>query len=99
MNRLLARTALLLALCIGVTVPYGSAKAETRQEALKVCHDLYIQSVKTADDSYKAAIENAKKQTGKARKDAIAAANKARAESKKQAKDSEKACIAKAPKK
>lgn len=99
MRRLVATTTLFLVLILGIAVPTGMAGVETRKEALKVCHDLYLQSIKTADDSYKSAIENAKKTTGKARKDAIAAANKARSDSKKQAKESERTCIAKAPKK
>lgn len=98
MKRPLATIIFSLVLCLGIGVPIGMAKPETRKEALKVCHDLYTQSVKTADDSYKAAMENANKQTGKERQDAIAAANKARTDSKKQAKESEKTCIAKAPK-
>ena len=99
MKQLLVTTTLFLGLILGVAVPTGIARPETRKEALKVCHDLYLQSIKTADDSYKAAIENAHKATGKERKDAIAAANKARADSKRQAKESEKSCNAKAPKK
>ena len=99
MKQLLLTTTLFLGLVLGIAVPTGIARPETRKEALKACHDLYLQSIKTADDSYKAAMENANKATGKARKDAIAAANKARADSKRTAKDSEKACNAKAPKK
>jgi len=99
MKKLLLTAAVFLGLGLGIAVPTGIAGPETRKEALKACHDLYLQSIKTADDSYKSAMENAKKATGKARKDAIAAANKARADSKKTAKDSEKECIAKAPKK
>ena len=97
-ERLLTAT-LFLGLVLGIAVPTGIARPETRKEALKACHDLYLQSIQTADDSYKAAMENANKATGKARKEATAAANKARADSKKQAKESEKNCIAKAPKK
>ena len=99
MKRTLATTALFLGLVLGVAVPAGMARPETRKQALKVCHDLYVQSVKTADDSYNSALKDAKTKTGKARKDAIAAANKARHDSKMTAKDSEKTCIAKAPKK
>ena len=99
MKKLLLTATVFLGLALGIAVPSGIARPETRKEALKACHDLYLQSIKTADDSYKSAIENAKKVTGKERKDAIAAANKARADSKKTAKDSEKECIAKAPKK
>jgi len=99
MKRLLATTALALALSLGVVVPTAMARPETRKEALKVCHDLYVQSLKTADDSYATAVKDAKTKTGKARKDALAAAAKARNQSKMTAKDSQKTCIAKAPKK
>ena len=99
MKRLLATTAFSLALALSVVVPAAMARPETRKEALKVCHDLYVQSIKTADDSYNAAVKAAKTKTGKARKDALAAATKARHDSKLQAKESEKTCIAKAPKK
>ena len=99
MKRLLGTTVLALALSLGVVVPTAMARPETRKEAVKVCHDLYLQSIKTANDSYNEAVKNAKTKTGKERKDAIAAANKARQDSKVQAKESEKACIAKAPKK
>lgn len=99
MKKLLLTTILFLGLVLGIAVPTGIARPETRKEALKACHDLYLQSIKTADGSYNAAMENAKKATGKARKDAIAAANKARADSHRQAKESEKSCNAKAPKK
>jgi hypothetical protein len=98
MKRLLATTALSLTLALSA-VPAAMARPETRKEAVKVCHDLYLQSIKTANDSYNEAVKNAKTKTGKERKDAIAAANKARQDSKVQAKESEKACIAKAPKK
>lgn len=99
MKRLLATTALSLALVLGVAVPAGMARPQNRKAAVKICYDLYLQSIKTADDSYNAALKDAKTKTGKARKDAIAAANKARHDSKMQAKESEKTCIAKAPKK
>jgi hypothetical protein len=99
MKRLLGTTALALALSLGVVVPAATARPETRKEALKVCHDLYLQSIKTADDSYNTAVKDAKTKTGKERKDAMAAAAKARNESKMQAKESEKTCTAKAPKK
>ena len=99
MRRVLGSTALALTLALGVVVPAAMARPETRKEAVKVCHDLYLQSIKTADDSYAAAAKDAKTKTGKERKDALAAAAKARSDSKVQAKQSEKACIAKAPKK
>ena len=99
MKRLLGTTALALSLSLGVLVPAAMARPETRKAAVKVCRDLYLQSIKTADDSYNAALKDAKTKTGKARKDAIAAATKARQDSKVQAKESEKTCIAKAPKK
>ena len=99
MKRIVGTIALALALSFGVVVPAAMARPETRKEAVKVCHDLYLQSIKTADDSYNAAVKDAKTKTGKARKDAIAAATKARSDSKMQAKESEKTCIAKAPKK
>ena len=99
MKRFLATTALSLALSLGVVVPAAMARPETRKEAIKVCHDLYLQSLKTADDSYAAAAKDAKTKKGKERKDALAAAAKARQDSKVQAKESEKTCIAKAPKK
>ena len=99
MKRLLVTTALALALSLGVVVPTTMARPETRKEALKVCHDLYLQSLKTADDSYASAVKDAKTKTGKARKDAMAAAAKARNASKMTARDSQKTCIAKAPKK
>jgi hypothetical protein len=99
MKRLLGTTVLTLALSLGVVVPAAMARPETRKEAIKVCHDLYLQSLKTADDSYNAAVKDAKTKTGKARKDAMAAAAKARNASKMTAKDSQKTCIAKAPKK
>ena len=98
MKQLLSTAIVFVGLVLGIAVP-TIARPETRKEAQKACHDLYLQSIQTADDSYKAAMENANKATGKARKDATAAANKARADSKKQAKESEKNCIAKAPKK
>jgi hypothetical protein len=53
----------------------------------------------TANDSYNAAVKDAKTKKGKERSDALAAASKARQDSKVQAKESEKTCIAKAPKK
>lgn len=99
MKRLLATTALALALAFSAVVPAAMARPETRKEALKVCHDLYLQSIMTANDSYNAAVKNANKTKGKERKEALAAAAKARMESKSQAKESEKTCIAKAPKK
>lgn len=99
MKRILVTGALSLALAFGLMAPNAVAGAETRKEALKVCHDLYLQSIKTADDSYNAAVKDAKTKTGKERKDAMAAAAKARQASKTQAKESEKTCIAKAPKK
>jgi ABC-type sugar transport system substrate-binding protein len=99
MKRLLATTALSLALALSAVVPAAMARPETRKEALKVCHDLYLQSIMTANDSYKDAVKNANKTKGKERRDALAAASKARMESKSQAKESEKTCIAKAPKK
>ena len=99
MKRFLATTALSLALALSAVVPAAMARPETRKEAVKVCHDLYAQSIKTADDSYNAAVKDAKAKTGKERKDALAAAAKARHDSKVQAKQSERACIAKAPKK
>jgi ABC-type sugar transport system substrate-binding protein len=97
MKRLLAMTALSLALALSVVVPAATARPETRKAAVKTCHDLYLQSVKTANDSYNAAAKDAKTKKGKERKDALAAASKARQDSKLQAKESEKACIAKAP--
>ena len=97
MKRLLAMTALSLTLALSAVVPAAMARPETRKAALKTCHDLYLQSVKTANDSYNAAAKDAKTKTGKERKDALAAASKARQDSKLQAKESEKACIAKAP--
>jgi ABC-type sugar transport system substrate-binding protein len=99
MKRLLATTALSLALALSVVVPAAMARPETRKAAVKVCHDLYVQSIKTADDSYNAAVKAANKMKGKERTDALAAATKARHDSKVQAKESEKTCIAKAPKK
>lgn len=99
MKRFLATTALSLALALSAVVPAAMARPETRKEALKVCHDLYVQSIKTADDSYNAAVKDAKTKKGKERTDALAAASKARQESKAQAKESEKTCIDKAPKK
>lgn len=97
MKRFIATTTLSLALALGVVAPAAMARPETRKEALKVCHDLYLQSIMTANDSYKAAVKDANTKKGQERKDALAAASKARAESKKQAKESEKACNAKAP--
>jgi vacuolar-type H+-ATPase subunit H len=97
MKRLLATTALSLALALSAVAPAAMARPETRKAALKTCHDLYLQSIKTANDSYNAAVKDAKTKTGKDRKDALAAAGKAKQESKMQAKESEKACIAKAP--
>src|SRR5437016_2956888 len=82
MKRVVATTALCLALALSLLAPTGMAGTETRKEALKVCHDLYVQSIKTADDSYNAALKDAKSKRGKARKDAMAAASKARTESK-----------------
>ena len=99
MKKFLTTTALSLALALSAVVPAAMARPETRKEALKVCHDLYVQSIKTADDSYNAAVKDAKTKKGKERTDAMAAASKARQESKAQAKESEKTCIAKAPKK
>lgn len=99
MKRLLATTVLSLALALSVGIPAAMARPETHKEAVKVCHDLYVQSIKTADDSYNAAVKDANTKKGKERKDALAAAAKARHDSKVQAKDSEKTCIAKAPKK
>ncbi|MEK6408711.1 MAG: hypothetical protein AABN34_17450 [Acidobacteriota bacterium] len=99
MKRLLATTALSLALALSVVVPAAMARPETRKAAVKTCHDLYLQSIMTANDSYNAAVKDAKTKKGKERKDALAAAGKARLDSKVQARDSEKTCIAKAPKK
>lgn len=99
MKRLLATTALSLALALSVGIPAAMARPETRKAAVKVCHDLYLQSIMTANDSYTAAVKNANKTKGKERKDALAAASKARLDSKVQARESEKTCIAKAPKK
>jgi len=99
MKRILATGALAFALAFTAIAPTAMARTETRKEALKVCHDLYLQSIKTADDSYNAAVKDAKTKTGKERKDAMAAAAKARQQSKMTAKDSEKQCIGKAPKK
>jgi len=98
MKRLLATTALSLALALSVVVPAAMARPETHKAAVKVCHDLYVQSIKSADDSYNAAVKDAKTKKGKERTDALAAASKARLDSKAQAKESEKTCIAKAPK-
>lgn len=97
MKRFLVTTALSLALALSALVPAAMARPETRKEAVKVCHDLYLQSIMTANDSYKAAVKDANTKKGKERKDALAAASKARMDSKTQAKDSEKACVAKAP--
>lgn len=99
MKRLLATTALSLALALSAVVPAAMARPETRKAAVKVCHDLYLQSIMTANDSYKTAVKEANPKKGKERRDALAAASKARQESKMQARESEKACIAKAPKK
>ncbi|MEK6302649.1 MAG: hypothetical protein AABO41_18210 [Acidobacteriota bacterium] len=97
MKRLLATTALSLALALSAVVPAAIARPETHKAAVKVCHDLYLQSIMTANDSYKAAVKDANTKKGKERKEALAAAIKARMESKSQARESEKACIAKAP--
>ena len=97
MKRFLATTALSLALALTVVTPAAMATPETRKQAVKTCHDLYLQSVKTAGDSYNAAVKDAKTKKGKERRDGMAAATKARHDSKMQAKESEKACIAKAP--
>jgi ABC-type sugar transport system substrate-binding protein len=99
MKRLLATTALSLALVLSVGIPAAMASPQTRAAAVKTCHDLYLQSIKTANDSYNEAVKDAKTKKGKERKDALAAASKARLDSKVQAKESEKTCIAKAPKK
>ena len=98
MKRLLATTALSLALALSAVVPAAMARPQTRAAAVKTCHDLYLQSIKTANDSYNTAVKDAKTKKGKERKDALAAASKARLDSKVQAKESEKTCIAKAPK-
>ena len=98
MKRLLATTALSLALALSAVAP-AMARPETHKAAVKVCHDLYLQSIMTANDSYKAAVKDANTKKGKERSDALAAASKAKQASKMQARESEKACIAKAPKK
>ena len=97
MKRLLATTALFLALALSAVVPAAMARPQTHKAAVKTCHDLYLQSIMTANDSYKAAVKDANTKKGKERKDALAAASNARKDSKVQAKESEKACIAKAP--
>jgi ABC-type sugar transport system substrate-binding protein len=98
MKRFLATTALSLVLALSAVVPAAMARPETHKAAVKVCHDLYLQSIMTATDSYKAAVKDANTKKGKERKDALAAATKARQDSKMQATESQKACIAKAPK-
>src|SRR5689334_3161172 len=52
MKKLLLTATVFLGLALGIAVPSGIARPETRKEALKACHDLYLQSIKTADDSY-----------------------------------------------
>ena len=99
MKRLLATTALTLALALSAVVPAAMAGPQTRKVALKACHDLYQQSIMTANDSYKAAVKDANTKKGQERKDALAAARKARLDSRVQARESEKTCIAAAPKK
>ena len=99
MKRILATTALTLALALSAVVPAAMAGPESHKAAVKVCHDLYLQSIMTANDSYKAAVKDANTKKGNERKDALAAARKARTDSKVQARDSEKACVAQAPKK
>ncbi|MEK6320129.1 MAG: hypothetical protein AABN33_00455 [Acidobacteriota bacterium] len=99
MKRLLATTALSLALALSVVAPAAMASPQTHKAAVKICHDLYLQSIMTANDSYKAAVKDARTKKGKERRDALAAASKARQDSKVEARQSEKACIAKAPKK
>jgi hypothetical protein len=100
MKRFLATTVLSFALALNVVVvPAAMARSQTRNAVVKNCHDEYMQTLKTANDSYNAAVKDARTKKGKDRRDALAAASKARQDSRVQAKESQKACIAKAPKK
>ena len=98
MKRFLATAAFSFVLALGVSAPAAMARQQTRREAVKICQAEYMQTLKTANDSYNAGVKDSRTKKGKERRDALAAASKARQDSKVQAKESENACIAKAPK-